>query len=210
MRIAARFHDTVVSLSEDELRFRGKAGTVREPRRSRSQSVKTARFATVVEKSGKPQTYLALMDPANDRTLQTAIKTHRVMTVIQNSAGHAADHGLAGFEKGTNRQFLIFPKSIQRFAGSKVVGIKYDLFQSPEVPKKDRAPRPKERKPPVSVKRKSTASRERKVIPFATETASHESPEAAQLKRQIRQAMSFLEEGKEVAAFNTLKKALEK
>ncbi|TCO86808.1 hypothetical protein EV701_12624 [Chthoniobacter flavus] len=150
------------------------------------------------------------MDPAKDRTLQAAIKAHRVMTLIQNSTGKAADHGLVGFEKGTNRQFLIFPKSIQRFAGSKVVGIKYDLFKSPELPKKDRAPRPKKRKPPVSVRRKSTASPDLNVIPFATETADHESHDVAQLKRQIRQAMSFLEEGKEVAAFNTLKKALEK
>jgi hypothetical protein len=172
--------------------------------------VKIARFATVVEKSGKPETYLALLDPAKDRTLQAAIKAHRVMTVIQNSAGHAADHGIVGFEKGTNRQFLMFPKSLQRFAGSKVVGVKYDLFTAPEVPKKDRAPRPKEKKPPASKKRKATTS-DLKVLPFVAkrETAAHESDDVARLKRQIRQAMSLLEEGKEVAAFNTLKKALD-
>jgi hypothetical protein len=183
--------------------------------------VKTARFATVVEKSGEPETYLALLDPAKDRTLQAAIKAHRVMTVIQNSGGNAADHGIVGFEKGTNRQFLIFPKSVQKFAGSKVVGIKYDLLKTPEVPKKDRAPHPKEKKPRAPKKGKSTPS-DRKVVPFVAEpaeeaettaqeakAATRASGETARLKRQIRQAMSLLEEGKEVAAFNTLKKALD-
>ena len=60
--------------------------------------MKTARFATVVAKAGRPEVYLALMDPAKDRVLQAALKANRVMTVSQETVGHKTDRGQIGFK----------------------------------------------------------------------------------------------------------------
>jgi hypothetical protein len=84
-------------------------------------SVKTVRFSKVVEKSGAPETYLVLMDPAKDRTLQAAVKAQRVMTVAQESVGTKTDRGEVGFHPGPSRQFLVFPKSLR--ADRDVVGV---------------------------------------------------------------------------------------
>ena len=92
--------------------------------------MKTARFAAVVEAAGKPDTHLLLVSPEKDKALQAAIRTHRVMTVHQELVGNKADHGTVDFELGRARQFLIFPKSISKFKGSRIVGIKYDLLKA--------------------------------------------------------------------------------
>jgi hypothetical protein len=115
--------------------------------------VKTARFADVVKKCGKPEAHLLLIEPAKDRELQAAIQAHRVMTVFQEAAGHKADRGEVGFQPGPARQFLIFPKALRAFEGRNVVGIKYDLWSHEEPPKSERAvlrPKPaaKKRLPP--------------------------------------------------------------
>jgi hypothetical protein len=70
---------------------------------------KTARFTKSVEKCGKPEVHLVLIDPAKDRTLHAAVKGHRVMTIWQEAVGTKADRGKVGFEPGPGRQFLIFP-----------------------------------------------------------------------------------------------------
>src|SRR4051812_2578630 len=100
--------------------------------------MKTARFAKIVERCGAPETHLVLMDPAKDRALQAAVKAQRVMTVFQESVGTKTDRAEVGFDPGPGRQFLVFPKSLKPFAGTSVVGIKYDLISSPEVPKSER------------------------------------------------------------------------
>ena len=46
--------------------------------------VKTVRFAEVVEKAGRPETYTLWQKPAGDRHLQSQIKNNRVMTVERN------------------------------------------------------------------------------------------------------------------------------
>src|SRR5688572_18920909 len=117
--------------------------------------VKTVRFSQVVKRGGEPETYLVLKKPAQDKTLQAAIKAHRVMTVFQETVGTKTDHGKVGFEEGRSRQYLVFPKSIRAFEGRKVVGIKYDLLSSEEVPKSKRprparAPKKRARKTPRS------------------------------------------------------------
>ena len=66
----------------------------------------TVRFSKVIEASGKPDFHLLLIDPAKDKTLQSAIKSDRVMTLYQQSSG--SDHGVVGFEQGRSRQFLVF------------------------------------------------------------------------------------------------------
>ena len=48
---------------------------------------KTARFAQVVEKAGKPEVYTLWQKPAQDRHLQSEIKNNRIMTVLQTEPG---------------------------------------------------------------------------------------------------------------------------
>ena len=152
------------------------------------------------------------MKPAQDKTLQAAIKQKRVMTVFQETVGAKADFGKVGFEEGSSRQYLIFPKPVRAFEGRKVVGIKYDLLSAAEVPKSKRArpakpPRKASPKKPKSRPPKGESTRS-KVIEFPG--AEREKPEKEtdlrEIKRLARQAMQALEKGKQIAAFNFLKR----
>ena len=149
------------------------------------------------------------MKPEQDPELRKAIKGNRVMTVFQKPAGKQADHGSIGFEPGTNRQFLIFPKSLRSFEGKEIVGIKYDLLKVKEIPKSQRAAPPKPAQPR---KQKSKKVREAEA---SAEPVTEESPRTKQdqhveaIKKKVRRAMKILEEGKAVAAFNLLKKITE-
>jgi hypothetical protein len=181
--------------------------------------VKIARFSKVVEKAGEPEAYLLLMDPAKDRTFQAAVKAQRVMTVFQEAVGTKTDRGEVGFQPGRSRQYLVFPKSLKAFAGRSVVGIKYNLIGSPEVPKNERAkaPRPpkktKAKPAPKARKEKAEPPPKHKVVAFRPPPnradEDEEDEEIAELKKQVRRAMAALEEGKAVAAFNLLKRILE-
>lgn len=173
--------------------------------------MKTARFAAVVEAAGKPDTHLLLVSPEKDKALQAAIKTHRVMTVHQ--FGNKADHGTVGFVPGRARQFLIFPKSIFKFSGMHIVGIKYDLLKAP--PSKGRAkPAKAPQKRPHKRQLRETPERQEpsheKVIHF-TKPEPHEESEAIQdIKNRVLHAMEVLEKGRQVAAFNLLKRIVDK
>ena len=114
-------------------------------------------FRCVVEAAGKPDTHLLLVSPEKDKALQAAIRTHRVMTVHQELVGNKADHGTVDFEHGRARQFLIFPKSISKFKGSRIVGIKYDLLKAGRPPK-ERAKSVKEPKKKKKKKKKRDPS----------------------------------------------------
>jgi hypothetical protein len=172
--------------------------------------VKTARFSNVVEKCGKPEAYLLLMDPAKDRTFQAALKAQRVMTVFQEAVGTKTDRGEIGFQPGRNRQFLLFPKSLRPFAGRAVVGIKYDLLAVPDVPKRERAPAPRPPKPKPKARPTPAKPKEEpeptKVVAFKPAPREDEDDEIADLRAHVRRAMALLEDGKALAAFNLLKR----
>jgi hypothetical protein len=186
---------------------------------ARWRSVKTARFSKVVEKCGEPETHLLLMDPAKDRTLQAALKAQRVMTVFQDAVGTKTDRGEIGFRLGRNRQFLVFPKSLKSFAGQTVVGIKYDLISSPEIPKSKRAkalgpPKKPKLKPAAKAGAEEAEPPPRHNVvafkrPSEKDEEDDENDEVAELKRRVQHAMAVLEEGKAVAAFNLLKRIVE-
>jgi hypothetical protein len=110
--------------------------------------MKTVRFSEVVNSSGKPETHLLLIAPAKDKTLQAAIKSHRVMTVYQGSGTTKTDYGTIGFEEGSSRQFLVFPKALNSFADKRVIGIKYDLLESMPVSKDEATSKTKSAKAP--------------------------------------------------------------
>ena len=90
--------------------------------------VKTARFADVVEKAGKPEPYTLWQKPASDRHFQSALKNLRVMTIQKSDSG--TEFGIVGFKQAKNASYLIFPKSLKRFENKRIAGIKWDLVAS--------------------------------------------------------------------------------
>jgi len=83
--------------------------------------VKTARFSQVVEKCGGPQIYTLWLKPAADSHFQSQVKNNRVMTVQKSESG--TDFGIAGFKERKGATYLVFPKSLKRFADKRIVGI---------------------------------------------------------------------------------------
>ena len=87
--------------------------------------VKTARFSQVIEKCGKPQVYTLWQKPSADRHLQSQIKSNRVMTVQKSESG--TDFGIVGFKERKGATYLVFPKSLKRFADKRIFGIDWAL-----------------------------------------------------------------------------------
>jgi mannose-6-phosphate isomerase-like protein (cupin superfamily) len=91
--------------------------------------MKTVRFSDVLNQAGEPDMHLLWIDPDKDKSLQKAIREHRVMTLHQFQGGKS-DYAVVGFEKGVSGQVLIFPKSLKPFEGRKVIAVKYELLRS--------------------------------------------------------------------------------
>ena len=89
--------------------------------------VKTARFTQVVEGCGKPQVYTLWQKPSSDRHLQSQLKNNRVMTIVKSPSG--TDFGIVGLKESKEARYLIFPKSLKRFAGMRIVGIDWALVR---------------------------------------------------------------------------------
>jgi len=89
---------------------------------------KTRRFADVVEAGGKPEVYTLWQKPAQDRHLQSEIKSHRVMTILKTDAG--TEFGMVGFKERKAASYLLFPKSLKRFENNRIVGINWDLVKT--------------------------------------------------------------------------------
>jgi hypothetical protein len=89
--------------------------------------IKTARFSQVIENCGKPQVYTLWQKPSADRHLQTQIKKNRVMTIVKSESG--TDFGFVGFKQHSEARYLIFPKSLKRFAGKRIIGIDWALVR---------------------------------------------------------------------------------
>jgi hypothetical protein len=87
--------------------------------------VKTARFSQVIEKCGKPQVYTLWQKPSADRHLQSQIRSNRVMTVQKSESG--TDFGIVGFKERKGATYLVFPKSLKRFADKRIIGIDWAL-----------------------------------------------------------------------------------
>jgi len=89
--------------------------------------VKTARCAEVVDKAGKPEVYTLWQKPAADRHFQSLNKNNRVMTIQKSESG--TDFGSVGFKERKGASYLVFPKSLKRFADKRIVGINWDLVR---------------------------------------------------------------------------------
>jgi hypothetical protein len=92
---------------------------------------KTARFATIVEDVGHPEVFDLWQDPNKDQNFQSALQHQRVMTVERKRPGSGTDFGFVGFKKIKNASYLIFPRSLNAYTDSRIIGIKYDLLSSP-------------------------------------------------------------------------------
>ena len=86
---------------------------------------KTARFFQIIKDCGKPQVYTLWQKPSADRHLQSQIKNNRVMTVLKSQSG--TDFGVVGFKESKEARYLIFPKSLKRFADKRIIGIDWAL-----------------------------------------------------------------------------------
>lgn len=87
-----------------------------------------ARFSVVVAKCGQPEVHLTLVAPEKDPELQRLEKQGRVMSVHQARRGPGTDYGVVGLLPERGAQLLVFPKSLRRFAGKRIVGLNYDLL----------------------------------------------------------------------------------
>ena len=88
---------------------------------------KTARFSQVIQSCGKPQVYTLWQKPSADRHLQSQIKKNRVMTILRSESG--TDFAIVGFKESKEARYLIFPKSLKRVAGKRIVGIDWALVR---------------------------------------------------------------------------------
>lgn len=191
--------------------------------------MKTVRFSALVNSAGRPDIHLLFVKPEEDRTLQKAVRAKRVVTLFQTMVGSKTDHGEVGFRPGSSRQYVIFPKSVGAFEGRKVVGVKYELLESAPIPKAKQAPKPdpprkarapkakrpmREPEPVHREEKKKEPSPDDKVVKFPEPAHSdpgddEESEAIEDLKSQVRRAMVELEKGRQVAAFNLLKRIVE-
>jgi hypothetical protein len=89
--------------------------------------VKTARFSQIVQNCGEPEVYTLWQKPAADRHLQSQIKNNRVITIQKSESG--TDFGIAGFKERKGATYLLFPKSLKRFADKRIVGIDWALVR---------------------------------------------------------------------------------
>jgi hypothetical protein len=178
------------------------------------EPIKTARFSAIVDAAGHPDVHVLLTAPENDKVLQSAIKQNRVMTVEQGRSRGKVDRGSIGFSPGQSRQFLIFPKSLARFAGSSVVAIKYDLLKQGEarVPPRSfwKAPATKKKEQPPD-NRKIQPSSPAKIIPFtspAPPPPQEPVKPAGDLQSELQKAIDFLTKGRHGAALDVLRDIL--
>ena len=88
---------------------------------------KTARFSQLIEKCGNPQVYTLWKKPSDDLHLQSQIKNNRVMTILKSESG--TDFGIVGFKERREARYLIFPKSLKRFAEKRIIGIDWALVR---------------------------------------------------------------------------------
>ena len=88
---------------------------------------KTARFSQIIDSCGNPRVYTLWQKPSADRHLQSQINNNRVMTILKSQRG--TDLGLVGFKETNDARYLIFPKSLKRFAEKRIVGIDWALVR---------------------------------------------------------------------------------
>ncbi len=93
----------------------------------------TVRLKLVVQACGQPEPVTLWLNPRKDKRFQAAVEANRVLTVTQETVGTKKDFGVVGFHSGQNLGYWIFPKSLRRFAGKRVIGLDYSLLKQPKL-----------------------------------------------------------------------------
>lgn len=152
------------------------------------------RFRQVVARCGRPDVHLALVAPARDRILQDLQRRNRVLTIRPHHRGTGADYGVVGLFPARGAQFLVFDRSLQAFAGRRVVGIDYSLLENAGgAAGKARAAGRGTKAPQASRPR---VRPRRQVAPAPGEAPSPPGP--TEVRRELRRILRLLE-GREVA-----------
>jgi hypothetical protein len=194
--------------------------------------MKTVRFATVVAAAGKPAPHPLWVAPAQDRVLQQALKGHRVMTVHQDVRGTRKDYGTVGMTQEPEAQHLVFPRSLRKFEGQRIVGIDYGELadraslaatSTPDPPAAPVRGRPRAKSEPRLRPAKARRAGKSDVVPFEpppSAPAKSTPPPRAEptsdarervpppVVQQVRCAAVELKAGKAVAAYERLQALL--
>lgn len=152
----------------------------------------TARFKQVVQRCGQPGMHLSLVAPGKDRELQRLERQSRVMTVHQARRGAGADYGMVGLFNEHGAQVFVFPRSLRRFAGKRVVGIDYDLLADAPSVSGELAVPVSRRSQPMSEPR---SARKRPLAPEATpepKPAPAEPPTMRQVMQRLQATSRLL------------------
>src|ERR1051326_4794343 len=94
---------------------------------------KEIRFGDLVRVSGRPEIVSLWTDPKRNRPFMNAVKENRVLTLVQEPAAKRKDFGRIGFHREPHASYLVFPRPLQSNPASRVIGIKYELLEQPEV-----------------------------------------------------------------------------
>lgn len=86
------------------------------------------RFSQLVARAGRPAVHLTLVDPRQDPALHRLDRAGRVVSIPRHHRGAGADYGVVGFVPEPGAQILVFPKSVKRAAGKRIVGLDFDLL----------------------------------------------------------------------------------
>ena len=78
--------------------------------------------------SGKPVAHLLWMPPEQDPAIMVAAEENRVLSVHQLDGVSHKDFGSIGFLREPGISYFIFPKPLAYAAGTKVIGIDYDVL----------------------------------------------------------------------------------
>ena len=177
--------------------------------------MKTARFRQVVAACGRPSVHLLWVKPEQDRELMRAFEAHRVMSIHQAVRGTAKDFGSVGLLKDRQTQLLVFPRSLRRFEGRRIVGIDYTLLAPDPAPARaappapPKSPRSRTIRQPRAEKRPApprSPPAPKPAPPKPPPPPKPELPPAA--TKAIRQALRDLGAGREERARERLRKLL--
>ena len=96
--------------------------------------VKQVRFTQLVGAAGRPHSAtLWVADPTKDPAFKKAIDENRIVTVHHVNVGGKKESGEVGFQRGGAASYLIFPKSLPYEAGTKIIGLKFEMLDEPAV-----------------------------------------------------------------------------
>lgn len=108
--------------------------------------LKQVRFTQLVKEAGRPHpATLWVADPSKDPEFKKAIDQNRIVTVHHVNIGSKKESGEIGFKKGGAASYLIFPKELPQPEGTRIIGLKFEMLDEPEVknPVKIKAAKPK-------------------------------------------------------------------